>query len=60
MDKDKKFMADMLENYLLNCQEYGYSDFEVWCEENIQNDTQESLLHELVEHANAIAGLLYL
>ena len=60
MNENKKVLYDLMENYFYDCEQNGYSDFETWCEDNIQNDEQESLLYEMLEHVNAIAGILFL
>ena len=52
--------SDFKGGYFYDCEQNGYSDFETWCEDNIQNDEQESLLYEMLEHVNAIAGILFL
>lgn len=59
MKEDKIVVYDLVENYLYYCKQYGYTDFETWCEDNIENDEQESLVFEIKEHVNAIAGLLF-
>ena len=46
MNENKKALYDLMENYFYDCEQNGYSDFETWCEDNIQNDEQESLLYE--------------
>ena len=60
MDKNQRALYDLMENYFYDCKENGYSDFGVWCEDNIDNDEQESLMYEMKEHVNAIAVLLFL
>lgn len=57
--ENKKVLADLMENYFYDCDQNGYSDFEVWCEDNLENEEQESLLHQIKDHINVIAGLLY-
>ena len=60
MNENKKALYDLMENYFYDCEQNGSSDFETWCEDNIQNDEQESLLYEMLEHVNTIAGILFL
>ena len=55
----EKVLLNLMENYFHNCEQNGYSDFGVWCEDNIENDEQESLVYEIKEHVNAIAGMLF-
>ena len=38
MNENKKALYDLMENYFYDCEQNGYSDFETWCEDNIQND----------------------
>lgn len=59
MDKNKKALYDLMENYFYDCEQNGYSDFDGWCEDNIQNEEQKKLYNELREHINAIADLLF-
>ena len=60
MNKNKKALYDLMENYFYHCEQNGYSNFEMWCEDNLENEEQESLAYEMKEHINTIAGLLFL
>jgi len=60
MNENKKHMFDMIENYFYYCEDNGYTEFEMWCEDNIENEEQESLFYEMMDHVNTIAGLLFL
>lgn len=60
MDKNKQKLYDLMENYFYDCEQNGYSDFGIWCEDNLDNDEQESLLYEMRDHVNTIAGILFL
>lgn len=59
-NNNKKALYDLMKNYFNDCEQNGYSDFNIWCEDNIHNEEQESLLYEMQEHVNAIAGILFL
>lgn len=59
MDKNKKALYDLMQNYLYDCERNGYSDFGVWCEDNLENKEQELLLFEIVNHVNAITEVLF-
>lgn len=60
MNKDRKTLYDLMGNYFYHCEQNGHSDFAVWCEDNLENDEQKRLAHEMSEHVNAIADLLFL
>lgn len=59
MTKNQKVLYDLMEDYFYSCKQNGYSDFEVWCEDNIENELQKDLLFAIVEHVNSIAWLLF-
>lgn len=60
MDKNKKHMLDLIVNMWYNELELGNgtSDFEGWCEDNIENKEQEVLLEKLKDHVNDITYIL--
>lgn len=60
MNADKKAILSLIESYLYYCENYGYTDFTMWCEDNFDNVEQESIAFEIKEHIEAIAGLLFL
>ena len=59
MNRNKKALYGLMENYFYYCETHGFTDFEMWCEDNLENDEQESLAYEMKEHVSAIAGLLF-
>lgn len=59
MNKDKKAIYDLMENYFYYCEENGHCEFEMWCEDNIENDEQRKLFNAISVHAEAIADLLF-
>lgn len=60
MNEDKRIVYDLMNDYFQDCEEYGYSDFAVWCEDNLDTVNQESYAFEIAESVNTIAGILFL
>lgn len=60
MNEDKRRVYDLMNDYFQDCEEYGYSDFAVWCEDNLDTVNQESYAFEITESVNTIAGILFL
>lgn len=60
MTKDKKQIASLivslLENTVINS--YGITDFEVWCEDNLNNKNQELLSVAIAPFVDTISKLL--
>lgn len=60
MDKDKLHILNLIigmwENDLIN--ENGSSDFEIWCEDNLENEKQIELMKQVCDHVNTITYLL--
>ena len=59
MSKDKKAMCDLIANYFCYCEENGHCEFEMWCEDNIENDEQRKLFDIINNHVETIADLLF-
>ena len=59
MDEAKKTIKGLIENYFYDCEQNGYSDFDVWCEDNINTEQEEKLFNEVKDHVYAIASILY-
>lgn len=57
-DQNKVRLFDLLESYMMYCREEGYTDFTIWCQDNIDNVEQEDLLVEMRDKVNAVMGLL--
>lgn len=57
--EDKKKVCDLISNYIYNCNQYGYSDFEVWCKDNIGNIIQKELVDAIKVEVNHIADKLF-
>lgn len=58
MDKDKKYIMDLMIDYFKLCKKTGYIDFEEFCSTDIYKSEHDDLVYELKEHCNHIAGLL--
>lgn len=58
MDKDKKYIMDLMIDYFKLCKKTGYMNFMDFCETDIYKEEHYSLVHEMEEHCNHIANLL--
>lgn len=56
---DKKAICYLIENYFYDCEQNGHSDFETWCEDEIDNDTQQQLFVKIKDCVNTIADVLF-
>ena len=56
--EDRIAVYGLMQNYFYDCELHGHSDFEVWCEDNLENDEQNRLFLEIKEHVDAIADIL--
>ena len=59
MNKTQEKIYDLLENYLEYCKTNGYTEFEVWCEDNIDTISEEVLLQDIYYEVNYIADKLF-
>lgn len=59
MNKDKEALYNLMENYFYNCELYGYSTFESWCDDNLENEEQKRLMLEMESWVDNIAWLLF-
>jgi len=57
-DTQKKLYG-LLESYLEYCKEYGYTDFKVWCDDNIDTINEESVMYEIYQEVNFVADKLF-
>ena len=58
MSKAEKYMMGLMIEYFKFCQKHGYVDFDDWCSTDIYNEEHTSLVYEMREHCNALAGIL--
>lgn len=49
----------LLENYLEYCKTNGYTEFEVWCEDNIDTINENALVQDICQEVNHIADKLF-
>lgn len=59
MDKNKKALYDLMENYFYYCEHEGLIEFEMWCKDNFDNEEQENLMYKMKHHVDTIAELLF-
>lgn len=59
MNEIQKKVYSLLENYLCYCENFGYTDFEVWCEDNIDSDQEMELAVQVYRAVNQIADKLF-
>lgn len=59
MNKAQKKINGLLESYLEYCKANGYTDFEIWCEDNIDTISEAALLDDIYEEVNYIADKLF-
>lgn len=59
MDRDKRAVYDLVKNYFHDCEMNGHSEFEMWCEDNIENEEQRRLFNIINDHVEAIADTLF-
>ena len=59
MNDTQKKLYGLLESYLEYCKEYGYIDFKVWCDGNIDTVDEESVMYEIYQEVNFVAGKLF-
>lgn len=58
MNNTQVKLYGLLESYSEYCKVNGYTEFETWCEDNIEND-EVALLNDICEEANCIADRLF-
>lgn len=59
MNDDQVKVYGLLENYLEYCKENGYTDFRVWCEDNIDTVNEDNLVWEIYQEVNCVADKLF-
>lgn len=57
--EDKEVLYSLMANYFFDCHMNGHSEFEMWCEDNIENDEQRRLFNAINDHVEAIADILF-
>lgn len=59
MNETQENIYVLLESYLEYCKTNGYTEFEVWCEDNIDTISEETLLQDIYQKVNYIADKLF-
>lgn len=59
MDKAQIKIYGLLENYLEYCKTNGFTDFEIWCEDNIDSANEKELVRDIYREVNHIADKLF-
>lgn len=59
MDENQREVFSLIEDYFENCRLYGHSDFEEWCEDNLENSEQIWLFNTVKDSVNLIADALF-
>lgn len=59
MNKAQEKINGLLKSYLEYCKTNGYTDFEVWCEDNIDTINEAALLDDIYEEVNYVADKLF-
>ena len=59
ISEDKETLYSLMANYFYDCHMNGHSEFEMWCEDNIENDEQRRLFSAINDHVEAIADILF-
>lgn len=59
MNKTQEKICGLLESYLEYCKTNGYTDFEVWCEDNIDTINENALVKDIYQEVEYIALQLF-
>lgn len=59
MNETQEKIYDLLESYLEYCKTNGYTEFEVWCEDNIDTIDEDALVQDICQEVNHIADKLF-
>ena len=49
----------LLESYLEYCKENGYTDFKIWCEDNIDTINEDWMVDKIYQEVNYVADKLF-
>ena len=59
MNETQEKIYGLLESYLEYCRTNGYTEFEVWCEDNIDTINDDALVQDICQEVNHIADKLF-
>lgn len=59
MNETQEKIYGLLESYLEYCKTNGYTDFRIWCEDNIDTINEDALVEDIYEEINYVADKLF-
>lgn len=59
MNEVQTKIYELLESYLDYCKENGYTDFKIWCDDNIDTIDEDYLLDKIYQEVNYVADKLF-
>lgn len=59
MNEVQEKVYGLMENYFEDCKINGYSDFRVWCEDNIDTINENALVADIYQDVNYVADKLF-
>lgn len=59
MDENKSAILALIENYFYHCEKYGHSDFDEWCDDNLENTEQTELFEKVAAAVATISEVLF-
>ena len=59
MKEANKNLMDLIVNYFYNCEEFGHSEFKVWCEDNLESKEEYILAEKLYNSVENIGDILF-
>lgn len=59
MDKTREKVYDLIVNYFEYCKANGYTDFKMWCEDNIDTINEDRLVEDIYQEVNCVADKLF-
>lgn len=59
MNKAQFKVYGLLEAYFEYCKENGYTDFRIWCEDNIDNINEDRIVDSIYQEVNYVADKLF-
>lgn len=59
MTKAQRKVYGLLESYFFYCESNGYTDFEVWCKDNLDTILEQAIVDTIHKAVNLIADNLF-
>lgn len=57
--KAQRKIYELLQSYFKYCESEGYTEFEIWCEDNIDCLEEKMLLDKIYQEVNYVADKLF-